>query len=296
MTEPLKGKILKGIGGFYYVCTDEGTFQCRARGIFRDRNKKPLAGDDVLIELTQTEDVEGYVTQILERKNSLIRPPVANIDQALVIFSIHDPEPVWGLLDRFLINMAFEEIPCVICINKDDLKKEEEGDRILEAYAGSGVRLIFTSAKDKSGLKDLRALLKGKTTTVAGPSGAGKSSLINCLLGDSRMETGQISQKIKRGKQTTRHTELLSLGHDTFIFDSPGFSSLEPAGIKKEELRDYYPEFIPYNPQCRYNLCLHMSEPDCAVKNAVNEGLISSMRYESYRSLLEEISARKRYT
>ena len=296
MTEPLKGKILKGIGGFYYVCTDEGTFQCRARGIFRDRNKKPLAGDDVLIELTQTEDVEGYVTQILERKNSLIRPPVANIDQALVIFSIHDPEPVWGLLDRFLINMAFEEIPCIICINKDDLKKEEEGDRILKAYAGSGVRLIFTSAKDKSGLKDLKALLKGKTTTVAGPSGAGKSSLINCLLGDSRMETGQISQKIKRGKQTTRHTELLSLGHDTFIFDSPGFSSLEPAGIKKEELRDYYHEFIPYNPQCRYNLCLHMSEPDCAVKNAVNEGLISSMRYESYRSLLEEISARKRYT
>ncbi len=295
MTHPVRGKILKGIGGFYYVYTNEGIFQCRARGVFRDRNKKPLAGDNVLIELTDTEDVEGYVTEILERKNSLIRPPVANIDQALIIFSLHEPEPAWGLLDRFLLNMTFEGIPSVICINKDDLKKEDEKDIILRCYEGSGAKLLFTSAKDGSGMEPLRDILKGKTTTVAGPSGAGKSSIINILLGQSRMETGHISQKIKRGRQTTRHTELMSIDEDTFIFDSPGFSSIEPADIKKEELRDYFPEFFSCNNECRYNLCMHISEPGCAVKEAVKNGVISDMRYDSYVSIYEEISKRKRY-
>ncbi len=295
MAGRLKGKILKGIGGFYYVYTDKGIFQCRARGVFRDTNMKPLAGDDVYIELTKTEDVEGYVVDISDRKNSLIRPPVANIDQALIIFSIHDPEPAWGLLDRFLLNMACECIPCIICINKDDLKKEDEKDLIQKYYEGSGAELLFTSAKEGSGIEELRKLLDGKTTTVAGPSGAGKSSLINSILGEGRMEIGQISKKIKRGKQTTRHTELINIGKDTFIFDSPGFSSIEPADIKKEELRDYYPEFSEFNNSCRYNLCMHLSEPGCAVKEAVKDGRISSMRYDSYRSIFDEIAKRKRY-
>ena len=295
MAQSYRGKIIKGIAGCYYVYTNAGIFQCRARGLFREKGPKPLAGDNVYIELTDTEDVEGNVTEILPRKNSLIRPPVANIDQAVVIFSIHRPEPVWGLLDRFLINMSYEGIPALICINKDDLKKDDEEEQIRRIYGGADIKLLLASAMCGNGIDELKAELYGKTTTVAGPSGAGKSSLINRILGEARLETGEISRKVERGKQTTRHTELIPLEKDTFIFDSPGFSSLETAYINKEELRDYYPEFSGYNAECRYNLCSHTHEPDCAVKEAVKDGNISAERYNSYLSVYGELNSRKRY-
>ena len=296
MAASYDGKIIKGIAGFYYVYTEAGTFQCRARGLFREKGLKPLAGDNVRIELTKTEDVEGNVVEVYDRKNSLIRPPVANIDQALIIFSAHSPEPVWGLLDRFLVNMAYEDIPAVICINKDDLTKEGECGQIKNDYEKSGAEVLFTSASSGSGVDDLKEILKDKTTTVAGPSGVGKSSLINRLTGESLMETGEISKKVMRGKQTTRHTELIPLGKNTFIFDSPGFSSLDTADISKENLRDYYNEFAEYNNLCRYNMCSHTHEPDCEVRKAVEEGKISRLRYDSYISIYNELKERRKYT
>ena len=290
------GKIIKGIAGFYYVDTSEGVFQCRARGLFRSRDLKPLAGDNVRISLTGNEDVEGNVIRIYDRKNSLIRPPVANIDQALILFAMHSPEPAWGLLDRFLVNMAYHDIPCIICINKDDLQKGGEASDIERIYRDSGCRLIFTSALKNTGTQELRAMLDGKTTTVAGPSGAGKSSIINALIGRDRMETGEISARVERGKQTTRHTELIPIKKDTYIFDSPGFSSLDLPDIKEEELRDYFPEFAGLNPLCRYNMCSHTHEPGCLVKDAVLEGRISEERYTSYVSIYNRIKESKRYT
>lgn len=289
------GKIIKGIAGFYYVDTPDGVFQCRARGLFRNKDLKPLAGDNVRIELTGGDDVEGNVISIHERKNSLIRPPVANIDQALILFAIHSPEPVWGLLDRFLINMACHDIPCIICINKDDLKKGGETEKIISDYRDSGCELIFTSAVNNTGTDELKALLEGKTTTVAGPSGVGKSSIINALLGKDHMQTGSLSLKVDRGKQTTRHTELVPIGRDTYIFDSPGFSSLDLPDIEPESLRDHFPEFAGYNGKCRYNMCSHTHEPGCVVKEAVLGGVISELRYSSYVSLFDQLKESKRY-
>ncbi|MBR5377375.1 MAG: ribosome small subunit-dependent GTPase A [Lachnospiraceae bacterium] len=290
------GKIIKGIAGFYYVDTPDGVFQCRARGLFRNRDLKPLAGDNVRIELTGGEDVEGNVIEILERKNSLIRPPVANIDQALILFAMHSPEPVWGLLDRFLLNMAFHDIPCIICINKDDLQKGDEADRIADIYRDSGCTLIFTSALKQTGTDELKSLLCGKTTTVAGPSGAGKSSIINALLGKEQMPTGALSARVERGKQTTRHTELIPIAKDTYIFDSPGFSSLDLPDIKAEDLRDHFPEFLLYNTECRYNMCSHTHEPGCSVKQAVEDGKINAQRYSSYVAIYDQLKGSKRYT
>ncbi len=290
------GKIIKGIAGFYYVDTEQGLFQCRARGLFRSKDLKPLAGDNVRIELTETEDVEGNVIEILERKNSLIRPPVANIDLALIIFSVHSPEPVWGLLDRFLINMEFYGIPCSICINKDDLIKSNEDKEIESIYRDSGCDLIFTSALNKKGTDELKKKLKGKTTAVAGPSGVGKSSIINALIGQAHMQTGDISRKVERGKQTTRHTELIPIDKDSYIFDSPGFSSLDLPDIRTEDLRDYYPEFAHLNGNCRYNMCSHTHEPGCAVKEAVDKGSVDHRRYESYVNIYGQLKEMKRYT
>ena len=292
----MQGKIIKGIAGFYYVYTEEyGVLECKAKGIFRKENIKPLVGDDVELELLSEDELTGNITEILERKNELIRPAVANIDQALVIFSITHPEPNLNLLDRFLLMMQTQDLPVIICFSKQDIAGEEQQEQLQRIYGNIGYKVMFISAKEEQGVEAVLELLKGKTTTVAGPSGVGKSTLINCICPEALMETGDISRKIERGKHTTRHSELFHVCKDTFIMDTPGFSSLGIFDLEKEELKDYYPEFVEFEDECRFRGCVHMEEPGCAVKAALENGSISKERYENYRLLYEELKRKKKY-
>ena len=291
----MTGKIMKGIGGFYYVYVEgAGLYECRAKGIFRNKKVKPNVGDIVDIDVISEEEKTGNLTVIHKRKNQLIRPMVANVDQALVIFAIHEPEPNFQLLNRFLIMMEKQQVPVIICFNKMDLATEEEKEQLRRDDENSGCRVLFSSAQEGEGIPEIKSLLKGKTTVMAGPSGVGKSSTLNSISEEKQMETGAVSEKIKRGRHTTRHSELIHLGEDTYLMDTPGFSSLYLADIDKEELRFYFPEFAEYENQCRFNGCSHIHEPGCAVKEALEEGKISRLRYEDYCYLYEELAnARK---
>lgn len=292
----MKGKIIKGIAGFYYVYGEnDEVYECRAKGIFRKENRKPLVGDDVEITILDQEKKEGNLVKILPRKNSLIRPAVANVDQAFVIFAMDDPKPNFLLLDRFLIMMEQADIPAVICFNKKDLAEEQEIRELYETYRGCGYQVILSSALQEEGIEEIRSILKGKTTVVAGPSGVGKSSLTNLLQKEIRMETGEISRKLKRGKHTTRHSQVIPVGDHTYLMDTPGFSSLYLTDMEEQELKDYFPEFRKYEEQCRFQGCRHIHEPGCAVKEALGSGEISSLRYEDYLSLYEELKEKRRY-
>ncbi|MDE7436600.1 MAG: ribosome small subunit-dependent GTPase A [Lachnospiraceae bacterium] len=292
----MQGKIVKGISGFYYVhVVGSGIYECKAKGIFRRQNMKPLVGDNVEIEIISQADRTGNITGILQRQNMLIRPAVANVDQALLIFAAASPAPNFGLIDRFLVMMAYQKVPVLICLNKCDLVEEPIRERFRDIYRGSGCRLLFASAKEHSGIEALMQELEGRTTTVAGPSGVGKSSLINLLAPQACMETGEISRKIERGRHTTRHAQLIHIGTNSYIMDTPGFSTMYLPEIEKEELQQYYPEFVSYEPECRFQGCSHITEPDCGVKQALQTGNISPMRYENYCSLYAELKDRKKY-
>ncbi len=289
----MQGKIIKGISGFYYVnVVGSGIYECKAKGIFRNRKMKPLVGDVVEIDILDEMDKEGNITEICPRKNELIRPAVANIDQALLIFASDKPAPNFNLLDRFLVTMGYQGIPAVICFNKSDLLEGTKRDDIYSAYQGCGYPVIFTSAKEGTGIEELSALLRGKTSTVAGSSGVGKSSIVNLLQNEVEMETGDISHKIGRGKNTTRHSMLIHMEGNTYIMDTPGFGSLDVLGISAEELWRHYREFLPYEPSCRFQGCSHIHEPDCGVKQALWDGNIHPMRYENYVSLYRELKER----
>ncbi len=292
----MQGKIVKGISGFYYVhVVESGIYECKAKGIFRQQKMKPLVGDDVEIDIISEEKKTGNVAAILPRKNALIRPAVANVDQALLIFAAASPNPNFNLLDRFLVMMGRQDVPVILCFNKCDLITEEHQQEIAAIYEASGCKILFVSAKKELGLKELQEILEGKTTTVAGPSGVGKSSLINLLAPEACMETGEISKKIERGRHTTRHAELIQLKGDGYIMDTPGFSSLYLPEMEKEELQDCYPEFAAFEPYCRFQGCSHISEPDCGVKEALSEGKIHPVRYENYCQLYGELKDRKKY-
>ena len=293
----MNGIILKGIGGFYYVKTDENglIYECRARGIFRKLGRKPLVGDRVSMEVTHEGDMEGNITEIFKRKSELIRPAVANVDKALVIFALKTPDPVLTLLDTFLISMRMSSIPTTLVFNKADLVGEEKINEFSKIYSSAGVDLIFTSTKTGRGIDAVKKALEGSVTTVAGPSGAGKSTLINTIAGKEVMETGRVSEKIGRGKQTTRHTELLEVGEESYIMDTPGFSTLTLPDMEKEDLALYYPEFDELRDNCYFARCVHIHEPDCKVRDAVESGKINKVRYESYISLYEELAERRRY-
>ena len=291
----MQGKIIKGIAGFYYVQTKDGQYECKAKGIFRKEKIKPLVGDDVEISVTDEDRETGNVDQILPRKNTLIRPAVANIDQVLVIFAAASPKPNLNLLDRFLVSMKKQGVPALICFNKQDMVAEEEQNRLMHIYDKSGCRVLFTCAEKDQGIGLVRDLLKGKTTAVAGPSGVGKSTMVNLLAPEARMETGEISKKIDRGKHTTRHSEILFVGEQTYICDTPGFTSLAVTDMKKEELKDYFNEFAAYEGQCRFLGCTHTHEPGCRVKDALNDGEISRQRYDNYMEMYTELKEKRKY-
>lgn len=292
----MEGKIIRGIAGFYYVHTDSmGVFECKAKGIFRNKNEKPLVGDNVSLDILDKEQMTGNITKILPRKNSLIRPAVANTDQAVIIFAASYPEPDLNLLDRFLLMMAMQEIPVAICFNKSDDAEETFLSQLAGNYKNSGCRVFLTSAMTGSGIKEFKESLAGKTTVLAGPSGVGKSSVINQLFPEASMAVGNISSKIKRGKHTTRHSELFGLGGGTYIMDTPGFTSLRLPDAKKEEIREYYPEFQDYAGECRFKGCVHINEPGCAVKEAATKGEIPESRYNNYKQFYEEIRQIRKY-
>lgn len=292
----MTGKIVKSVAGCYYVDTGEsGVFTCKAKGVFRHDGISPLVGDNVDIEVIDLTLLTGNVVSVAQRKNSLIRPNVANIDQALIVFAAAKPEPNLNLLDRFLISMQRQGIPVTICFNKTDIVSDTEVRLLSDAYAMCGHRVILMSVHTGVGTEEVRDALRGKTTVLAGPSGVGKSSLMNELCPSANMETGVLSKKIDRGKQTTRHTELIRIEEGTFLIDTPGFSSLFVEDIPVEELKEYFPEFREYEGRCRFLSCVHQKEPECGVKVALAAGRISKVRYENYCQIFEELKGKKKY-
>ena len=292
----MQGKIIKGIAGFYYIYAENGeVYECKAKGIFRKDNQKPLVGDDVEMDILDEKEKTGNLVKILPRKNFLIRPAVANVDQAFVIFAMENPKPNFLLLDRFLIMMEQQGVPAVICFNKQDLADREEAEKLYRIYHDCGYHVILASARKEEGLDEIRQVLEGKTTVVAGPSGAGKSSLTNLMQDNVEMETGEISKKLKRGRHTTRHSQVIPVAENTYLVDTPGFSSLYLTDMEEQELKDFFPEFQELAQNCRFQGCRHIHEPGCAVKEAVETQKISTLRYEDYLSLYEELKEKRRY-
>lgn len=295
----MRGKIEKGIAGFYYVHIPQmGVYECKAKGVFRNQKVKPLVGDNVEITVLDQKDKTGTILSLYPRRNTLVRPAVANIDQALIIFAVTDPLPNLNLLDRFLITMEQQKVNTIICFNKRDLAEEAQLTKLEACYAACEYPVIFSSNSTLDGIDQVKEALTGKTTVLAGPSGVGKSSLLNQLNPKANMEVGGISEKIRRGKHTTRHSELFymeELGEDTYVFDTPGFTSLYLTELEAEELKDYFVEFREYEEECRFKGCVHLREPDCGVKRALEAGKISQSRYENYSALYWELYGKKKY-
>ena len=291
----INGKIIKGIGGFYYVDTENGLYECRARGIFRKNKITPLVGDRVSISVVDEENKKGVVEEIEERDTELVRPPIANVDKALIVFAIKNPSPNLSLLDRFIVLAEKENLEIVIVFTKVDLDTDGEllGE-LKDIYEVSGYKVISVSNKLKLNIDKIKEELKENTVVFAGPSGVGKSSLLNEVDKNFELKTGEVSDRIKRGKHTTRHAELLKLECGGMVADTPGFSSLTLDDIDESELKEYFIEFDKYD-ECRFgSRCIHENEPSCAVKEAVENGDISKKRYESYIQLLNEIRSGKR--
>ena len=292
----MTGKIIKGIAGFYYVNDGRNRiYECRAKGVFRNRKIKPLVGDDVEFSILDDEAGEGSIDVILPRRNALIRPAVANVDQAVVIFAITHPSPNLNLLDRFLVMMGIQEVPVIICFNKMDLGDGDLMEKYRLIYEAAGYPVRFVSTYQETGLESMREILAGKTTVLAGPSGVGKSSLTNCIQPQAAMETGDISRKIERGKHTTRHSELFYVEEGTYMMDTPGFSSMFIDSLEPEALKDYFPEFAQYEEGCRFLGCVHVGEKVCGVKEALNQGMLSRSRYDNYLLMYGDLKNKRRY-
>lgn len=284
----MEGRIIKALAGFYYVISNEVVYTCKARGKFRKTRQKPLVGDQVEFDID--ENNEGYIQKLLPRKNELTRPPICNVDQALLVFSITHPSFDSLLLDRFLAMVENLSIEPIIVITKIDLDDSLIA-QIKEDYRA--YHLIFVSSKKNIGIEEVKATLKGKTTVVTGQSGVGKSSLLNALDIKLKIETNEISDALGRGKHTTRHTELLAM-HGGYVADTPGFSSLELT-MTPLELAHAYHDFRELSSTCKFRGCLHDREPHCGVKEAVEKGRISKSRYAHYISFLKEVKEREEH-
>ena len=299
----MNGKIVKALSGFYYVRAQKGgrVYECKAKGSFRNDNITPLVGDNVSFDVISDNECKGNITEILARKNQLIRPAVANVDQAMVVMAVRQPNPNLSILDRFLVLMKKQGIETIIVFNKKDLAKSDDIKNIKDTYKKSGCKLFFISAgAEKQNMMTLKLQLKGKLTVMAGPSGVGKSTILNALAksGTGEMaQVGEISSKVGRGKHTTRHNEIYSIGKSYEIADTPGFTSLlvTDEDMSKEELADMFPEFDAYKGQCPFKDCSHVKERDCAVRNAVENGKIASSRYNSYKAIYNELKSQEKY-
>ncbi len=281
------GRIIKGIGGLYHVATQNGIYKCSVRGIFRKKNLAPVIGDYVTISVKDESAKEASINEIHQRKNLMLRPRVSNIDQAIIVVAPCNPPINLELLDRLLILAEDISLKILICVNKSDLMTQEM-ETITEQYLNIGYPLINTSALTGEGINALNEFLSSKVSVFAGPSGVGKSSLVNALLPDFNAPTGELSTKISRGKHTTRHAEILEVFDGSFIVDSPGFSSLTMENISKQKLPTLFPEFRPFLDNCRFKDCIHINEPNCAIKEQINQK-ITKERYERYVSISNEI-------
>lgn len=286
----VEGVVIKGYGGFYFVYTPEGVWRCRLRGRIRHRGGRVLVGDRVLVR--PSGDGGGTVEEVLPRRTSLVRPPVANVDQAVVVMAAAEPEPDLYLLDRLLVVIGAAGLEAAVCVNKVDLTAGEPP--WVPVYRRAGYPVVATSAVARTGLDRLVDLLAGKVSVLAGPSGVGKSSLLNALVPGLSLKTGGISRKLGRGRHVTRHVELLVLPQRGLVADAPGFSSLYLPAMPRERLAELFPEMEAYRGRCRFALCLHHREPDCAVRRAAAEGGIAPWRYEHYVRFLEEVMAEER--
>jgi ribosome biogenesis GTPase len=291
----IEGIIIRGVGGNYYVDTGTEIIECRARGLFRLKNIKPLVGDKVLIRLTEEDEKQGYIEEINERTNEMVRPPVANAEQLLIFLAVTNPEPSFLLLDKLIIAAETNNLKPVICFNKSDLVDEDLMEEYKNIFVNTDYRVVFTSIKNENSILELKNILKDKLSVFSGPSGVGKSSIMNAVQPDFQLKTGEISDKLKRGKHTTRHAEIYKLDFGGYVVDTPGFSSFELEGIGEYDLKEYYPEIKKFDSGCRFDDCLHYKEPNCVIKESVNEGLISNTRYNNYVRLLEEIRKIKLY-
>ncbi len=294
----MDGRIVKGIAGFYYVYATDGIlYSCKARGIFRNKKITPLVGDRVSFTITDDIDKEGSIDSIYPRQNSLIRPAVANVDQAVVFFARNNPVPDMGLVDRLLITMEKMSITPILVFNKSDLEQSPglDLDEEKRGFIAAGYPVYDICVKTGEGVEAVKEALRGHTTTLAGPSGAGKSSFINLVCPDAGMETGEVSDRLGRGRHTTRHAQIFVVDPDSFIVDTPGFSSYDLMDIKPEELGGMYPEFAEFISRCRFSGCSHTHEPDCAVRTAVEQGDIPKYRYNRYVRFYEDLKAAKKY-
>lgn len=283
----MQGIIVKGIGGLYYVDVEEKLYECKARGKFRHKGLKPMIGDEVIIE---KDGLEGVIVDILPRKNELLRPAVSNVTQAFVVITSKNPDLNLELLYKFLLLCEYNRVNPIICFNKMDLDEENSYamGKVLERV---GYEVLYLKAKVGIGIEALKEKIKDNISVFCGPSGVGKSTLLNQVLGREAMKTGDISDKLKRGKHTTRHSELVRVEHG-FLVDTPGFSSLEIDFIPKDELKYLFPEFEPYEHDCKFNNCVHNKEPGCLVKAALQEGKIVEDRYNFYIKTLNDLTNR----
>lgn len=290
----MKGLIVKGIGGFYYIQTEEGLIEAKGRGIFKKQGLTLCVGDEVEVGLIENTGKKGVIEAILPRKNHFIRPPIANIDSFAVVFAASKPKPNYPVIDKFLIAAEANNVEPIICINKCDLVSEADAERIKQIYKDA-YKVLLVSSKTGQGLEELKEIMRGRKTAFAGPSGVGKSSILNALHPKARMETGEVSHKTERGKHTTRHVEIFTVDGGGMIFDTPGFTSFDIKDIDEAELCHYYREFDSYMNSCRYDNCKHIKEPGCAVREAVSEGKIHKMRYDSYVYNQQELKNKRKY-
>ncbi len=291
----IEGIITKGIGGFYYIDTNQGIYECRARGIFRKNKITPLVGDNVKISIVDEENKKGVLEKIKERETELVRPPISNVNKAIIVFAIKNPNPNLSLLDRFIVLAERECLDIVIVLTKADLATDEELENLKRIYEMSGYKVIPVSNNENLNIDKVKEELKGNIVVFAGPSGVGKSTLLNHIDSKFQLQTGEVSDKIKRGKHTTRHAELLKLECGGMVADTPGFSSLTLDDIEETELKEYFIEFGEFSDECKFGgRCMHENEPSCGIKEAVKDNKISKERYESYLQLLNEKRQGKR--